>query len=66
MKIAESLGWYDTEENLEKNISLYEGKLSDARNKLDEIKDDAERLALHDSTIEAVKLYDNAEKSRRR
>lgn len=65
LKIAESLGWYDTEENLEKNISLYEGKLSDARNKLDEIKDDAERLALHDSTIEAVKLYDNAEKKQK-
>lgn len=65
VKIAESLGWYDTEENLEKNISLYEGKLSDARNKLDEIKDDAERLALHDSTIEAVKLYDNAEKKQK-
>lgn len=65
LKIAESLGWYDTEENLEKNITLYEGKLSDARNKLDEIKDDAERLALHDSTIEAVKLYDNAEKKQK-
>lgn len=64
-KIAEYLVWYDTEDNLEKNISLYEKKLSGARKKLDEIKDDAESLALHDSTIEAVKLYDNAEKKQK-
>lgn len=64
-KIAESLGWYAIEENFEKNIPLYEVKLSDARNKLNEIKADAERLALHDLTIEAVKLYDNAEKKQK-
>ncbi|MCR4602561.1 MAG: hypothetical protein K5683_03365 [Prevotella sp.] len=64
-EIAESLGWYATEENFEKNIPLYEGKLSDARNKLNEIKADAERLALHDLTIEAVKLYDNTEKKQK-
>lgn len=64
-KIAESLGWYAIEENFEKNIPLYEGKLSDARNKLNEIKADIERLTLHDSTIDAVKLYENAEKKQK-
>ena len=64
-KIAESLGWYVIEKNFEKNIPLYEGKLSDARNKLNEIKADTERLTLHDLTIEAVKLYDNAEKKQK-
>ena len=64
-KIAESLGWYATEENFEKNIPLYEGKLSEARNKFNEIKADTERLTLHDLTIEAVKLYDNAEKKQK-
>ena len=64
-KIAESLGWYATEENFEKNIPLYEEKLSDARNKLNEIKADTERLALHDSTVEAVKLHDDAEKKQK-
>ena len=64
-KIAESLGWYVIDENFEKNIPLYEGKLSDARNKLNEIKVDTERLTLHDLTIEAVKLHDNAEKKQK-
>lgn len=64
-KIAESLGWYATEENFEKNIPLYEEKLTDARNKLNEIKADTERLALHDSTVEAVKLHDDAEKKQK-
>lgn len=64
-KITQSLGWYDTEEGFEKNIPLYEEKLSEARNKLNEIKADTERLTLHDLTIEAVKLYDNAEKKQK-
>lgn len=63
--IAESLGWYATEENFEKSIPLYEEKLSDARNKRNEIKADAERLALHDLTIDAVRWYDKAERKKK-
>lgn len=63
-KITESLRWYDIEKNYENNIPLYEEILSDARSKLNEIKADTERLTLHDLTIEAVKLYDRAEKKK--
>lgn len=55
-KVAEWLGWYETNEKHAKNIALYEHVWEDAKQARDAWKNAATRLALHDATLPAVAL----------
>ena len=65
VKINDALRWYVDEEKFVENLSLLETKLTAARQDLENIKTETERLALHDSTLEAVGLYKDAEECRK-
>ncbi len=56
-KVTEALTWYATEEKFVANIALYEVAFTTAKQNLEAVKDEADRLNLHDSTLKAVDLY---------
>lgn len=64
-KINDSLRWYVDEEKFVENLSLLEAKQTAARQELENFKTETERLALHDSTLEAVGLYKDVEECKK-
>lgn len=56
-RLTESLTWYTTADRLSANIVQYEQNLQQAKMRQESFRTSAERLALHDSTLEAVALY---------
>ena len=56
-KVTAALAWYTAEEKLTANITKYQVALETAQKRLDEMRTEADRLSLHDSTLEAVNLY---------
>lgn len=56
-KIAEALNWYSDEDKFTENISRYEGDFNTVRQNLDKMKEQSDRLSLHDATLPAVALY---------
>jgi len=65
VKINDALRWYVDEDKFVENLSLLETKLTTARQDLENIRTETERLALHDSTLDAVGLYKDAEECRK-
>lgn len=55
--VTEALAWYVADEQQRRNIARYEEAFLGARQRLDAIKGDVERLRLHDATLPAVDLY---------
>ena len=55
--IADALAWYAAEKKFNENLSQYEVDYLTAKKSLDAHKDDADRLILHDKTLNAVGLY---------
>ncbi len=55
-KVGEGLAWYANEEKLTANIGNYQRAFDAARQRLADMKPEADRLTLHDSTLEAVGL----------
>ena len=56
-KVNAALAWYSAEEKLTANITKYQAAFETAQKRLDETRMEADRLSLHDSTLEAVNLY---------
>lgn len=56
-KVVESLAWYTAEAKFLKHIDIFESDLKQARQHLEAMKDEIERLNLHDTTLPAVSLY---------
>ncbi len=56
-KVSNELRWYADEDQLTKNIAAYQQYLADAKQRLANMKQESDRLSLHDSTLEAVNLY---------
>ena len=55
--VKKALDWYVNEEKFLANIHAYKKALDDATSALDNMKERANRLALHDATLPAVGLY---------
>ena len=55
--VKKALDWYVQEEKFLANIHTYKKALDDATSALDNMKERANRLALHDATLPAVGLY---------
>lgn len=55
-KITELLNWYSTDEKFSEKIAKYEVEFNSAKTRLDTMKDQSERLSLHDATLPAVAL----------
>ena len=58
--VIKSLGWYASEEQFQKNIQKYTEDRDNAVKDLNEKKEEAERLKLHDITLDAVQLHKEA------
>ncbi len=56
-KVNEALDWYAAEEKFMANIARYQQSFEGAKKSMEAMKPSADRLKLHDSTIEAVTLY---------
>lgn len=56
-KVNEALGWYSAEEKFMANIARHRQSFEVAKQDLEAKRPLADRLKLHDSTIEAVNLY---------
>ena len=56
-KTKEALAWYDDEDKLKENIAKYENAFNAAKQQMEEMKAETDRLQLHDSTLEAVNLF---------
>ena len=56
-KTKEALAWYDDEDKLKENIAKYEDVFNAAKQQMEEMKAETDRLRLHDSTVEAVNLF---------
>lgn len=56
-EVVKSLGWYTAQVKFLENIANYESALNQARQHLETMKDEIERLNLHDTTLPAVSLY---------
>lgn len=55
--VTEALAWYVADDQQRRNIARYEEAFLGARQRLDAIKGDVDRLRLHDATLPAVDLY---------
>ena len=55
--VTEALAWYVADDQQRRNIARYEEAFLGARQRLDAIKEDVDRLRLHDATLPAVDLY---------
>ena len=55
--IAEALAWYLSDQKYNENIAKYQENYDSAKKRLEEHKEAAERLLMHDSTLPAVDLY---------
>lgn len=62
--IKQSLTWYADEEKYVQNIGSYEQNLNSAVSRQNEQKENAARLALHDSTLPAVQMYKDIENTK--
>jgi len=51
------LAWYNTEDEIVKNLSEYKEAASKALSDVENIKSETERLMLHDATVDAVGYY---------
>lgn len=56
-KVTEALAWYSTNEKYEVNISKFQMVFNEAKEKLEEFGEQANRLSLHDATLRAVDLF---------
>ena len=56
-EVVKAIGWYDTEDTFIKNITTYEGDFKTAKQNQTDYKPQADRLDLHDATVDAVKYY---------
>lgn len=56
-KVVEAIAWYTTDENYVKNISDYETAFLEVEKQLETLREQTERLALHDATLPAANLY---------
>lgn len=56
-KLSEALGWYEADEKHIENIGNYQQAFDNAKVALEAVREQAERLALHDVTVPAVSLY---------
>ncbi|MCQ2334344.1 MAG: SMC family ATPase [Paludibacteraceae bacterium] len=56
-RVTEALAWYATSDKYRSNIALYERTYEHAKQQSEALRSTSERLALHDSTIDAVGLY---------
>ena len=56
-KVTEALAWYATEEKHTQNLAKYEEAFKSAERNINDVKEQVERLALHDATLDAVSLY---------
>lgn len=55
--VEKALAWYVDEGKHQNNIRTYQSALDNAKVALDSMKDRAERLVLHDATLQAVSFY---------
>ena len=55
--IVKSLEWYTQEEQFLKNMEKYENEFNDVQKHMAEMKDEIDRLNLHDTTLPAVEYY---------
>lgn len=55
--LTDQLAWYAARDAHLEAVSKYEKALEEAKRLLDEFRSNSERLALHDSTLEGVRLY---------
>lgn len=56
-QISRALGWYDQEKQYTSNLKSYLDALTDARKNQELFQEKADRLALHDATLDAVGCY---------
>ncbi len=64
--VEKELGWYDAEDKYAKSIADFETALDSAKKKEEGMRQEKERLALHDDTQDAVALYRDAQTFRSR
>ena len=64
-KVVESLVWYTTEERYLANLLQYETADTKARESLDTMKPDIDRLKLHDATLPAVSIYNEIQRAQK-
>ena len=57
LKVSEAIGWYTTDENLIRNIATSESKFGEAKKQMEAMREQADRLALHDAALPAAALY---------
>ena len=57
LKITEAIAWHIANEKYLENIAKYERAFNEARQKTEDMREQADRLALHDATLDAVALY---------
>jgi DNA repair exonuclease SbcCD ATPase subunit len=55
--VGKALAWYADEARIQANMDKYKVALDEAKTRLDAMKEQTERLALHDVTLPAVDLY---------
>lgn len=55
--VEKALAWYVDEGKHQNNIRTYQSALDNAKAALDSMKERAERLVLHDATLQAVSFY---------
>lgn len=56
-KVTEALAWYSTNDRLCDNIAKYEETFNEAKTMLESIKDQTNRLQLHDATLKATSIF---------
>lgn len=61
VKVTEALTWHHQEATYTENIKKYQEQLSNALSAIEAAKADFGQLSLHDATLPAVALYDDAE-----
>ncbi|MCH5177116.1 MAG: AAA family ATPase [Prevotellaceae bacterium] len=57
LQVAEAIAWYTANEQHLADIEKYTSGFNDAKRLLDALREQTERLALHDATIPATALY---------
>ncbi len=57
LKVTEAIAWYVNNEKYLENIGNYTDQFNKAKAKLEALREESERLTLHDATLPAVALY---------